>query len=190
LRTMRLAVALLVSSLVLGSALPATAQTIVTDAPTINSIILHLQKALGFLTQSPPNLIRTQNQINRALALVPDPTPVAVGWFKIVVPYLWDQSSGPMPVQVGAMLDDGTPQPAFVGNVVLSMMAYGQIVALYDASMNPLPSFATTAFSNGGWQGYIMLKTSTGQTQDLGLHAIDPVSGVGGNSNPVTWTVP
>ena len=69
-------------------------------------------------------------------------------------------------------------------------MAYGQIKALYDENMNLIPSSQTTNFIRGSWSGYVTLQTSSGKTLDLGLHALDSVSGVGGNSSAVTWTVP
>jgi hypothetical protein len=116
--------------------------------------------------------------------------PVTVGWFKIVIPYTWHQSNGPMPIQIGAMIDDGNPQPLYKGTVTVGMLAFGRILTLYDSNMNPLPNFQTTAFANGGWYGYVMLQTSTGATQDLGLRAVDPVTQVAGGSNPVTWMVP
>ena len=118
------------------------------------------------------------------------PPPVTVGWFKIVAPYSWHESSGPMPIQIGAMIDDGTPQPAYTGSVTVGMMSLGRILALYDSNMNQLPNFQTTPFASGGWYGYVMLQTSTGQTQDLGLRAVDTVSQVAGGSNPITWIVP
>ncbi len=186
-RIMRLTVTVLVGFLVLGVALPATAQVLM-DSATLDSIKWQLDRALDGVNRG--NLLKAFNHINRALALLPDSEPAPVGWFKIVTPFTWHESAGPMPVSVGAMIDDGTPQPLFTDTVVLGMMAYGQIVALYDSNMVLLPGTETTRFSGGGWQGYVMLSTSTGLTQDLGLRALDPDTGIGGNSQPIRWTVP
>jgi len=86
------------------------------------------------------------------------------------------------------VIDDGTPQPLFQGTVILSMMGFGRLVTLYDANMVQLLGTQTTAFSSGGWEGYVMLDTGTGGTLDLGLMANDPVSGAAGGSTAFFWT--
>jgi hypothetical protein len=118
------------------------------------------------------------------------PPPATFSYFRVTIPYSWRESNGPMPVQIGAMIDDGTPQHLYTGTVSLGMLAYGKILALYDSNMNLLSGNQTTAFSTGLWSGYVMLQTSTGQTQDLGVRAMDQALGIAGGSGPVTWIVP
>src|SRR5262245_59433093 len=174
----KLTVLLLASMFVLGTVLPATAEPLIIDSWNVERIQFHLNTAIDALKK--PNLLKAQNHINWAMGLLPSSAPVVVGWFKIVTPFTWDQSSGPMPVQVGAMWDDGTPQPLFTGTVILSLPG-GSIVTLYDQHMVKLPSTQTTNFFSGSWQGYVVLRTPTGSTETIGLRASDPISQVGGN---------
>jgi hypothetical protein len=184
---MKWTVTLLLGCLVLGSAVPTSAQGVVVDSTVLQAIESHLVKALDGLNNL--NLQRAWNHITRAMNLIPASQPVPIGWFKIQTPFTWLQSSGPMPIRIGAMIDDGTPQPLFQGTVTLGMMGFGRLVSVYDVNMVQLPSTQTTSFSNGGWQGYVVLDTGTGSTLDLALTATDPVSGVGGGSTPIVWTV-
>ena len=185
---MKLSVTLLAGFLVVGTAIPATAQQLAIDSATVDLIESHLLRALDGLDRM--NLSRAYNHITRAMSLLPDAPPVVVGWFKVVTPFSWSQSSGPMPVTVGAMIDDGTPQALYSGSVVMSMLAYGEIVTLYDQNMVPLTNNQTTRFQYGGWTGYVTLRTSTGLTQDIGLKATDPNSGIAGGGNPIHFSVP
>jgi hypothetical protein len=187
-RIMKWTVTLLLGCLVLGSAVPTFADNVVVDSAVLDAIESHLVRALDGLNRL--NLQRAWNHITRAMSLIPDSTPVTVGWFKIQAPFTWYQSNGPMPIRIGAMIDDGTPQPLFQGTVRLGMMGFGRLVALYDTNMVQLSGTQTTSFANGAWQGYVMLDTGTGATLDLQLQATDPVSGVGGGSNPIFWTLP
>jgi hypothetical protein len=185
---MKWTVTLLLGCLMLGSAVPASAQSVVVDSTVLDAIQSHLTKALDGLNRL--NLQRAWNHITRAMNLIPDTTPAPVGWFKIQAPFTWYQSDGPMPIRIGAMIDDGTPQPLFQGTVILGMMGFGRLVTLYDVNMVQLSGTQTTSFSYGAWQGYVVLDTGTGATLDLQLSATDPVSGVGGGSTPIFWTVP
>src|SRR5262249_8539256 len=152
-----LVVTLLAGLLIVGTVVPATAQQLAIDAATVDDIESHLLKALDGINRM--NLLRAYNHITRAMNLLPSAPPVVVGWFKVVTPFSWSQSSGPMPVQVGAMIDDGTPQTLYFGSVVMSMLAYGEIVALYDQNMVPLSNNQTTTFQYGSWSGYATLRT-------------------------------
>ena len=187
-RMMKFAVTLFAGFLVVGTVVPATAQQLAIDAVTVDEIESHLLKALDGLDRM--NLLRAYNHINRAINLLPSAPPVVVGWFKVVTPFSWCASCGPMPVQVGAMVDDGTPQSLYSGSVVMSMLAYGNIVTLYDQNMVPLANNQTTTFQYGGWSGYATLTTSTGLTQDIGLKATDPITGIAGGGNPIHFSVP
>ena len=187
-RIMKWTVTLLLGCLVLGSAVPTSAENVVIDSTALETIESHLVRALDGLNRL--NLQRAWNHITRAMNLIPDSQPVPLGLFKIKAPFTWSQSNGPMPISIGAMIDDGTPQPLFHGTVVLGMMGFGQLVTLYDVNMVQLPGTQTTAFSGGGWQGYVVLDTGTGATLDLALQGHDPVSGVGGGSQVIWWMVP
>lgn len=184
---MKLTVTLLAGFLVLGIALPTAAQTVPIDSSTVDLIESHLNKALVKLNRL--NVLKAQDHINQALNLLPSAVSEPPGGFVFSMPFEWSQSSGPMPFQVVAMLGDGTPQPSWTGSVVISMLAYGQIVDLYDENMVPLASTLTPRFT-AEWKGYAMLRTSTGQTQDLGLKATDQVTGIAGGSHAVRWFVP
>src|SRR5262245_33474167 len=98
-RITKLAVLPLAGLLVFGTAMPATAQQLTIDSATVDSIESHLIKALDGLERL--NLTRAYNHITRAMNLLPSAPPVTVGWFKVVTPFSWSQSSGPMPVTVG-----------------------------------------------------------------------------------------
>jgi hypothetical protein len=185
-RIMKWTVPLLLGCLVLGSAVPTSAQNVVVDSTVLETIQSHLVKALDGLNRM--NLQRAWNHITRAMNLIPDPQPVTLGTFRVGTPFTWSASNGPMPISVAAMIDDGTPQPLFQGTAILGMMGFGRLVTLYDVNMVQLAGTQTTSFSYGGWQGYVMLDTGTGGPLDLGLVAYDPVSGVGGGSTAFLWT--
>lgn len=74
--------------------------------------------------------------------------PVTVGWLKIEVPYTWHQSDG----RIGAMFDDGKPQPAYTSTLSLRTLACGQMLAL--------PRFQTTAFTAGTGPSRVRPRTS------------------------------
>jgi hypothetical protein len=120
----------------------------------------------------------------------PQMQSLPLGWFKIVAPFTWHQSDGQMPIEVGAMIDDGTPQDMFVGVVDLGVYVGGRLITLYDENHVQLPTFRTTNFNAGGWHGYGDLVTATGATEDMMLQAVDPVSQVAGDSTPIHWVVP
>ena len=187
-RIVKWTVTLLLGCLMLGSAVPTSAENVMVDSAVLDAIESHLVRALDGINRL--NLQRAWNHITRAMNLIPDSQPVPMGWFKIQAPFTWSQSNGPMPIRIGAMIDDGTPQPLFQGNVKLGMMGFGRLVTVYDTNMVQLNGTQTTSFSNGGWQGYVVLDTGTGATLDLALTATDPVSGVGGGSSPILWIVP
>jgi hypothetical protein len=185
-RIMKWTVPLLLGCLVLGSAVPTSAENVVVDSTVLEAMEWHLVKALNGLNRL--NLQKAWNHITWAMNLIPDSVPVPLGLFKIKTPFTWSASSGPMPIRIGAMLDDGTPQPLFHGTVTVGMMGFGRVVTLYDVNMVQLPGTQTTAFASGGWEGYVMLDTGTEATMDLGLVAYDTVSGVGGGSTAFFWT--
>jgi hypothetical protein len=191
-RIMKWTVTLLLGCLVLGSAVPTSAEdVVVVDRTVLEAIESHLVRALDGLNRL--NLQRAWNHITRAMNamnLIPDSQPVPLGLFKIKAPFTWSESNGPMPIRVGAMIDDGTPQPLFRGTVVLGMMGFGRLVTLYDVNMVQLPGTQTTTFSDGGWEGYVVLDTGTGATLDVALQGHDPLSGVGGGSQVIIWMVP
>ena len=187
-RIMKLTIVLLVSALLCGIAPQAGAQSIIIDSATADLIKAHLDRALDGLSRG--NILKAQNHIGKALALLPSSVSAPVGWFKIVTPFQWNQSDGPMPVQVNAMIDDGTSQPLYTGSVIIGMMGTGRVLELYDSNMQLLPNFQTTPFPGGYWRGYVTLRTASGSTDLIGLHATDPVTGVAGNSTPIYWIVP
>ena len=186
---MKLTVVVLVSALLCGIAPTAGAQSMIAvDSATVDRIKMHLDKALDGLSAG--NILKAQNRISWALGLLPTSVSAPVGWFKIITPFQWNQSDGPIPVQVNAMIDDGTGQPLYTGSVIVGMMGSGQILQLYDSNMQLLPSLQTTSFPGGHWQGYATLRTASGSTDLIGLHAMDPVSGTAGNGTPIWWMVP
>jgi len=187
-RIMKWTVTLLLGCLVLGSAVPTSAESVVVDTTVLEAIESHLARALDGLSRL--NLQRAWNHITRAMNLMPDSQPVPLGLFKIKAPFTWSQSNGPMPISIGAMISDGTPQPLFRGTVVLGMMGFGRLVTLYDVNMVQLPGTQTTTFSGGGWEGYAVVDTGTGATLDVALEGYDPVSGVGGGSQVIILMVP
>src|SRR4029453_8082525 len=118
--------------------------------------------------------------------------PNAFSWFKIVSPFIWKASNGPMPIQIGAMIDDRAPQLNYKGTVTLSMMSpqQGTVLQLYDQNMQPLPNLTTTKFNNGGWNGYVWLKPAAGKTKTIQLSCSDQDINVAGGGTPVDWNVP
>lgn len=111
------------------------------------------------------------------------------GWFKMELPYTWNASNGPVPVFIGAMIDDGTSYLFFTGTVVVALASpvEGTLDALYDEDMNLLPTLETTVFTAGTrWRGYAAITVAA---NPIGLSCFDSVSSVGGNSNPCTIIV-
>src|SRR5262249_49644849 len=102
---MKWTVPLLLGCLVLGSAVPTSAENVVVDSTVLETIQSHLVRALDGLNRM--NLQRAWNHITRAMNLIPDPEPVPLGLFKIKTAFFWSASSGPMPIRIGAMIDDG-----------------------------------------------------------------------------------
>lgn len=118
-----------------------------------------------------------------------------VGWFKMITSFVWHASDGPIPVEIGAMIDDGTAQPSYTGTVTVSMgsPAWGIVTALYDLDHNLLPTLETESFVSGVWRGYVAVEVSNDvgpipkPYQQIALHCVDYAIGAGGNSTPITW---
>jgi len=188
-RIMKWIATLLIGCFVLGSELPASAEMVSIDQTILDSVESHLDKALDGLDRL--NLLKVYNHITRAQKLIGSSSDVPLGGFSFRTPFTWYESDGPMPVRIAALIDDGTGQPLYTGRVNVSVLGYGEIVALYDSNMTLLPGTQTTSFENGQWNGYIMLRSSIGGTVGLILSAFDSVRGVGGgNGWPFTWIVP
>lgn len=119
---------------------------------------------------------------------------VVVGWFKGVIPFIWHESDGPMPIGIASMIDDGAPQPDFTGTCVLSIdpgiMAI--ILALYDDGMTPLPGFQTRPFQNGYWHGHIMYRMTQAADPfvDLDANIWSSDGTAGGATNTCRWYPP
>jgi hypothetical protein len=197
----------LASFLLLLMAQLAFAEPLTVDSWNVDQIKFHLNIVTNAIDQGKLN--RARNHANLALGLLvtqpglvpqcpvvvpkcpsPDQDPVVLSTFQINIPFQWNQSKGPMPISINALKGWALPQPDFTGTVGVSIAVSGTLVALYDQSMTPLTNNQTTNFFWGNWTGYIMLRTPTGQTADIALHAHEPVSDVVGTSNAVTWTVP
>jgi hypothetical protein len=124
----------------------------------------------------------------------PPSPPGVFGLFRIRTQFTWHEGQGPMPINITSAVSDGQGYDGFFGTVTLTMQgdndSLGFIRKLYDANMNPLPTFTTTNFESGFWAGYIMLGTKSGANANLGLACFDPVTGVGGGSTAFDWLVP
>ena len=186
LRTTTQIIAALASFLVLIIAQSAFAEPLTVDSWSVDRMEFHLNTATDAINRG--NLAKAKNHINWALGLLPDQAPILLFTFQINAPFQWSTAQGPMPITINALAGWSLPQILFTGRLGITMAAYGELVALYDQNMALLSNNQTTNFLNGTWQGYAVLRTSTGQMQDLGLHAFDAVSGVAGNSNAIRWT--
>lgn len=120
---------------------------------------------------------------------------VPVGWFRAKIADSWNASSGPMPLKIEAMIDDGTGQPLYNGYADVSMVnaMYGTVASLYDVNGNQISGFRVQ-LTSGAWQGKVMMNVINQYPGKplgvavlmLGFSNVD--DHVGGASTQVEWT--
>lgn len=113
----------------------------------------------------------------------------AFGFFRIKIPFTATDLSKPLPVNSGAMINDGTPYPDFTGVTTFSISGDNhsfRLVALYDRNMVRLPALTSTPYEGGGWEGFFLVERVNTIFNDFGLSCgtVPPEDYVAGNSQP------